>query len=146
MEPVFWVWLGMMVVFIVFELATVGLTTIWFAIGALVAFILNMLDTPLYVQIIAFIAVSVLMLVFTRPLVIKVFKVGREKTNIDSIVGMKVRVIVEVNNNQEMGYAVLNGQEWTARSEKDDVILPENSMAEVVEISGVKLILRPVKE
>ena len=143
MNPEVWVWLGIMVVLIVFELCTTSLTTIWFAGGAFVALIMALFNLPLWAEIVAFVVVSVVVLVFTRPLVDKVLKVGKAKTNVDSLIGMKAKVIVEINNSEDVGYVVVNGQEWSARSQNDEVI-PDNSMVEIVEVTGVKLIVKGI--
>ena len=137
-----WVWLGALLLFVVIELFTVGLTTIWFAGGSLVATIMALLHAPLWSQIVAFLIVSIVLLVFTRPILVKKLKLGTAKTNIDSLIGQRARVIVTIDNKKEVGYAVLNGQEWTARSSDDDVVIAEDEYVEVVAISGVKLIVK----
>ena len=143
-NPFIWIWLGLVVVFIIFEVCTTSLTTIWFAGGAMLSFILALLKAPLWTQITAFVVVSVLLLIFTRPLVEKVLKVGTSKTNIDSLIGQKAKVLVEINNDKDMGFAVVNGQEWTARAEDGSEIIPEDSIVEIVAISGVKLIVKKI--
>ncbi|MGN0379193.1 MAG: NfeD family protein [Butyrivibrio sp.] len=142
MDPVIWVWLGLVVIFAITEIATTSLTTIWFAGGALVAFIMALFHAPLWADIVVFLVVSLILLFFTRPLITKVFKVGTAKTNVDSLIGKNANVIVEIDNNKGVGYAVVDGQEWTARSEDDAVIIPEDSVVTIVGISGVKLIVR----
>ena len=82
-------WLALLILLVLIELATMGLTTIWFAAGALVATIAAACGAPVLVQVILFLVVSVLMLVFTRPVAMRYFNVGRTKTNVDSINGIK---------------------------------------------------------
>ena len=137
-----WIWLGLLVLFIVFELVTTSLTTIWFAGGALVAFIMSMFDVPVWAQIVAFFVVSAVLLVFTRPFFKKFLKVGDVKTNVEGLIGQTARVIVDINNDEAMGYALVGGQEWTARAEKDEDVIPKDTMVEIVGVSGVKLIVR----
>lgn len=139
-----WIWLGLTVLFVVFELVTTSLTTIWFAGGGLVAFILAILKTPWWAQVIAFIVVSVVLLIFTRPVLTKLLKVGNTKTNVDSLVGQRAKVLVDIDNAAGIGYAIVGGQDWSARSEDDAVVIPKGSEAIIVGISGVKLILRPI--
>ena len=134
MEKEVFLWLGLMILFLVVELATVGLTSIWLA-GAAVAW-----------QCIAFIVVSVLLLIFTRPFATRYINRHHEKTNCDELIGRTVRVTEQVDNYEQTGAAFANGLEWTARSEKDDQKIKAGSLATVTAISGVKLILRPVKE
>ena len=143
MNPEVWVWLGLTVILIVFELCTTSLTTIWFAGGAFVAFVMALFNLPIWVEVVAFVVISVVLLVFTRPMVDKVLKVGKTKTNVDSLIGMKAKVLVEINNSEDVGYVVVNGQEWSARSQNNEII-PDNAMVEIVEVTGVKLIVKGI--
>ena len=127
MEKEVFLWLGLMILFLVVELATVGLTSIWLAGGALIV-------------------VSVLLLIFTRPFATRYINRHHEKTNCDELIGRTVRVTEQVDNYEQTGAAFAIGLEWTARSEKDDQKIKAGSLATVTAISGVKLILRPVKE
>ena len=141
-NPFIWIWLVLTIVLIIFEVCTTGLTSIWFAAGGVVAFILALVKAPIWAQIVAFVVVSVLLLIFTRPLVQKVLKVGENKTNLDSLIGKSAKVTTEINNNKGIGNAVVNGQEWTARAADDSEIIPEGTMVEIVNITGVKLIVK----
>ena len=109
MDFIVWIWLGLLVLFIVFELMTTSLTTIWFAGGALVAFVMALVGLPVWAQIAAFFVVSIVLLIFTRPFLTKFLKVGGEKTNVDSLIGQTARVIVDINNNDSIGYALVGG-------------------------------------
>ena len=86
------------------------------------------------------------LLIFTRPFLTKFLKVGGEKTNVDSLIGQTARVIVDINNNDSIGYALVGGQEWTARAENDNDIIPKDTLVEIVGVSGVKLIVRRKEE
>lgn len=141
-----YVWLGLLILFLVIEIATVGLTTIWMAGGALGALILDLAGLNLWWQIGAFLVVSFTMLVFTRPFVVKYINSHHEKTNYEGIIGKVVRITEKVDNLQQTGTAVVNGLEWTTRAERDDVILNPGNLAKVVNISGVKLIVKKYEE
>lgn len=141
-----YVWLGLLILFLVIEIATVGLTTIWMAGGALGALILDLAGLNLWWQIGAFLVVSFTMLVFTRPFVVKYINSHHEKTNYEGIIGKVVRITEKVDNLQQTGTAVVNGLEWTTRAEQDDVILNPGELAKVVNISGVKLIVKKYEE
>ena len=140
MEPIY-VWLTALVAFVVIEIATMGLTTIWFAGGAIIALALAMLDTSFYVQLGAFLVVSIVLLVCTRPLAVKYFNGAREKTNIDSMIGKQAIVVTEIDNLKEEGQVILNGMEWSARAYKDGRVIPTGAVVEVKEIQGVKLMV-----
>lgn len=138
------IWLVIFVVFLGIEIATLGLTTIWFAGGALLAMLVAAIGLPVYIQIPVFLIVSVVLLLFTRPLAMKYFNKERVKTNAESLVGETAVVTETINNIKGMGKAVINGQEWTARSSTDAVEIEKETKAVIVAIEGVKLIVQPV--
>ena len=135
------IWLAVLVVCVGIEIATMGLTTIWFAGGALVSAILAALNAPLWLQIVAFFAVSLILLYLTRPVAVKYFNKDRVKTNVESLIGRQAIVISEIDNLQGIGQVTVGGQEWSARSVKDDVQLTVGSVVVVRSVSGVKLIV-----
>ena len=126
-------------VLLVIEIITLGLTTIWFAGGALVAFVLALFGVPWLVQIAVFLVVSILLLIFTRPAIEKKINKDRIKTNVNSIAGKEGKVTEDIDNFNQKGTIVLNGLEWTARSSKDDVIIPAGARVIVDEVKGVKV-------
>ncbi|MBQ4330901.1 MAG: NfeD family protein, partial [Spirochaetaceae bacterium] len=91
-----WFWLGLVVLFTLIEVFTFGLTTVWFALGALVMVFLSALPIPLVWQLVMFLGISSVLLVFTRPLAVKKLKVGRERTNTDSLLGTKALVMKDI--------------------------------------------------
>lgn len=134
-------WLILLVVFIAIEAATLGLTTIWFAGGSLIAVILAALGLPIYVQIAAFIVVSLVLLIFTRPIAVKYFNKDRIKTNAESIVGKKAVVTSPIDNLAATGQVSINGMEWSARTTRDEDKVEEGTIVTVIAINGVKLIV-----
>lgn len=139
------VWLAAFVILIGIEAATMALTTIWFAGGALVAFLLALAGANVYVQTIAFFVVSCALLFFTRPLALKYVNKNTVKTNAEGIIGKKARITAAVDNDLATGAAVVAGQEWTARSE-DGSPIAEGTMVKIVAINGVKLIVSRFEE
>ena len=91
-------WLVLMVVLLVIELITVGLTCIWFAGGALAAVIVSVAGGPIWLQAVVFLAVSLLMLYFTRPWAMKYIQPKKVRTNYEEALGKDVRVIERVDN------------------------------------------------
>lgn len=139
------IWLIVFVACIVIEIATMGLTTIWFAGGALIATIGAAVGAPLWLQLALFVAVSLVLLFFTRPIAVKYFNKDRVKTNAESLVGQQAIVISEINNLQGIGQVTVGGQEWTARSVEEDMVLPIGSVVIIRAISGVKLMVEEKK-
>ena len=140
------VWVILLVVFVVVEVLTMGLTTIWFAGGALAAAATAALHLPSYVQIATFIVVSGLLIFFTRPIAVRYFNKDRIKTNAESIVGKKAIVTATIDNLKAVGQVTVNGMEWSARSTADTVVIPEGAVVYIVAINGVKLIVEERKE
>lgn len=134
-------WLGAFGVLLLIEILTLGLTTIWFAVGALAAFLLTLVHASLAIQMIVFFIVSLVMLIFTRPIMTKYLNKKTTKTNAESLVGRRARVLIPVNNLKSEGQVMVNGMEWTARSTKDEVTFQKDEMVYIVGISGVKLIV-----
>lgn len=134
------IWLILFVVLVVFEIATMGLTTIWFAAGSLVAFFASLFHVTWWLQFILFIVVSLIMLIFTRPFAVRYVNKHTQKTNIDSIIGQTGRVIAQIDNAQASGYVVVNGLEWAARS-ADASVIEVDTMVKVKAIEGVKVIV-----
>ncbi len=141
MAEIFIFWLVLLILCIGVEVLTLGLTSIWFAGGALVAIFASLLQAPIFLQIILFFVVSLLMLFFTRPVAVRYFNRDRVKTNVESMVGRQAIVIGEIDNLKASGQVTVNGQEWTARSWDDRVRIPEGTVVIVKAINGVKLIV-----
>ena len=139
-------WLVLFVILLVIELMTLGLTTIWFCVGAFIAMIAAVLKVNFIVQIILFTVISAVLMLALRPWAVKYINKRTVKTNVDSLIGKTARVTVSIDNSMETGSAMLNGLEWTARSENDKTKIPEGSMVEVISVSGVKLIVRPKED
>ncbi|MDO4464590.1 MAG: NfeD family protein [Bacillota bacterium] len=135
------IWLIIFVACIVVEIITMGLTTIWFAGGSLVASVAAAIGAPLWLQIVLFIAVSLLLLYFTRPIAVKYFNKDRVKTNAESLVGKQAIVISEIDNLQGIGQVTVGGQEWSARTTEEGITLPVGSVVIIRAISGVKLMV-----
>ena len=140
------IWLLLVVVLLVIELVTVGLTTIWFAAGSAAAFLLSLTGVGIGWQIGIFLVVSIVLLIFTRPWALKYVNRNREKTNYESLIGKTVKVTQRISNTDQTGAAVYDGQEWTARSLTDDRTIEEGKHAVVEKIEGVKLIVREKEE
>lgn len=142
MEGIFW--LAVILIMSVIEIITLGLTTIWFAGGALAAFLAYLLGAGVAVQAVLFAAVSVALLVVTRPLAVRFFNKDREKTNAESLIGKTAVVLERIDNLMGEGKVCVEGQEWTARA-VDGIAIPQDARVEIMDISGVKLLVKEVK-
>ena len=136
-----YVWLIVFIVLTAIEMATFQLVTIWFAVGAVAAFITSLFSTSLEIQLIVFLAVSMLLLILVRPIAGRFLQTKTVKTNVDSLIGDYATVTARIHNQEGLGKAVIRGQEWTAAAEKDDEIIEAGSRVVVTGIRGVKLIV-----
>lgn len=136
-------WLIAFIFFIVFEVITAGLTTVWFAMGSLVAYIAYLLSANIWVQLVIFVVVSALSMILIRPIAIKSLKNRTFKTKIDAMAGKKARVLKTINNIEAEGEVWIEGLEWTARSE-DNSVIEKDEIVEIVRIEGVKAIVKRV--
>ena len=139
------VWLAVFVVCIGLEAASMALTSIWFAGGALIACVLSIAGVNLYIQLAVFVVVSFLLLYSTRPLALRYINQKTVRTNVDALVGKKARVTAEIDNDEARGTAMVSGQEWTARS-ADGRTIAAGTLVTVAEIRGVKAIVREKTE
>lgn len=136
-------WAILAVVLIGSEIATVQLISVWFAAGSLAAFISSFFGIDFYIQVIIFIAVSILLLLVTRPFVKKFLNSGGHvKTNSDSIVGKECVVKEEISNQIGTGRVFVDGLTWAAKSAVPDQIFKENEVCVVTDIQGVTLIVK----
>lgn len=134
------IWLVVLAILLVIEFLTLGLTTVWFAGGALVAFLVSLAGGPLWLQLLLFIAVSVVLLLFTRPLAVKYLNKDVQKTNVNSIPGQKGIVTATIDNLKAEGQVTIQGMEWTARAKNGNTI-EKGKVVRVTAVEGVKLIV-----
>lgn len=134
-------WLVVVAVMLVIEIFTMGLTTIWFSMGAVASSIAAAMGASLWIQILLFSVVSVLIMLLVRPFAMKVMDKNRTKTNIEEVIGERAKVIELIDNEKEQGKVQFRGVEWMARSVDESKI----SVGEVViveAVSGVKLMVK----
>lgn len=134
-------WLVLLVVFLVAEAVSVQLVSAWFALGAFGALIASLCNVGFVWQVCIFVAVSVVCLVVTRPLVKKFTKSKIQRTNVDRCIGTQAVVTEEINNLLEKGQVKVDGKVWTARS-ADNTQISVDSVVMVEKIEGVKLIVK----
>ena len=145
MQTLVIVWAAATVVFLVAELATYGLTSIWFALGGLAALVAAALGAALWVQIALFAVVSAAALAATRPLAKKYVNGRAQPTNADRVLGTEAVVREDVDNLAETGTVSAGGKVWSARSASGAAI-PAGTRVVVREIRGVRLVVAPAEE
>ncbi len=143
MNSIYWIIVLAILIFI--EILTLGITTIWFAGGALAAFILSLFYDNLIVEIILFLAVSLALFYFTRPLVMKQLNASRTKSTAEyqGVIGKSAVVMIEIDNMKGLGLVSVDGQEWSARS-LDGSVIKSETVVRVQGITGTKVIVSEV--
>ncbi|MBQ8802600.1 MAG: NfeD family protein [Tyzzerella sp.] len=135
-------WLILFVVLLIIEIFTMGLTTIWFAGGAALAFVLAFVGFDLPVQVIVFLLASILLLVLTRPIAVKFFNKERQRTNAESLIGQKAIVLEKIDTLRGVGRAEVNGMEWSAKTDEPEETIEAGEIVVIEGIQGVKLIVK----
>lgn len=138
------VWLIIAGLFFIGEIATVGFLIFWFGIGALIAMVVSLFTSNIIIQTTVFVISSTILIFATKPFVKKFADVKKTNTNVYSIIGKKALVIKTIDPIHSIGQIKLNGEVWTAESENNEVI-EEGSEVEILEIKGVKAIVKPIK-
>lgn len=133
------IWIVLIIIFAVVEIITVGLTSIWFAGGAVAALLGYAVGLNEIWQFLIFLAVSLILLFFTRPWALKYLKPHLVKTNYEEVIGKNVCLTETINNVKGTGTAVLKGQEWTARAYDEGRIFEAGMIVKVKEIRGVTM-------
>ena len=131
-------WLAAVIVFILIECVSYQLMSIWMAAGALVALVANMFGFTFIVQFMVFIVVSIILIVFTRPLAKKLINARNIKTNVDSIIGKKALVTEDILNIENKGTVKIGGMEWSARADEK---IQKGEIVKVLRVEGVKVIV-----
>ena len=135
------VWAIAILLFGILEGITAQLVSIWFLLGSVAALIASFFGASTAVQVVIFVAVTIITLIATRPIVKKRINTKFEKTNADRCIGNDAVVVEEINNLEPTGQVKADGKIWSARS-SDGTIIPENTVVTVEKIDGVKLIVK----
>lgn len=136
------IWLILLIAFLWVEISTVSLVSVWFALGAVAALIVEWTGGGAGFQIFAFIAVSAVFLLLLRPISKRYLTPKLAKTNVDAVIGATGMVTKAINNDLTQGQVKLGGMEWTARSTSGEEI-PEGTKIRVDKIEGVKVYVTP---
>jgi len=129
---------------LVIEILTLGLTTIWFAGGALAAFLVSLVSESIILQLAVFLVVSLVLLFFTRPIASRYLNSKRVKTNYESLIGQEVKVLERIDNFNNIGLVQINGLEWMARAVDEESIIEPGEKVIIREVSGVKVIVEKI--
>ena len=137
-----WVWVAVTIICVVIESLTLSLTTIWFGISAFAMVFLAFTPLPFVAQLFIFVAVAMLLLIFTRPLVKQKLNQKKIATNYERIIG-QIALVTKKITALDKGSIKINGMEWTA-AVKEDITLEEGSKCIIEEIAGVTAYVKQI--
>lgn len=135
-----WIWLCIIVFLIIIEISTVQLTTVWFVFSGLVSMILSIFIDSIEIQFALFVLGGLLLLITTRPYLMKKLKVKTAKTNLDRVIGMQ-GIVTETITQLAPGEVKVDGKRWTAIADKK---IEQDKIVEVLKIEGVKLRVKEI--
>ena len=130
-----WIWLGILILSCIVEAITFSLTSIWAAIAALPLIFISKTPLDIKWQLLIFVVLTTVLVIFTRPFAVKKLKIGKNKTNVDSIIGQEVLVTKSIKKFDKGLVKAKNGVIWTAKS-KDDSEIEKGSNAKVISVEG----------
>ena len=142
--PAYLLWLAAVILLAILEASTMALTCIWFAAGAVAAFLIALLGGGFWPQIILFTLVSGICLAAVRPMAMRHLNSQKTATNADRVIGHEALVIETIDNRLPSGQVRVSGQVWTARSTDEHTVIPESATVVIQQIQGVKLIVEPI--
>ncbi|MBR2028487.1 MAG: NfeD family protein [Oscillospiraceae bacterium] len=138
--PLVYIWLALTLIFVVIEVATTDISSIWFAAGALVSTIVAWLVPDSFMlQAIAFAVVTVAAMYFTKPILTK-YITKETPTNMDMYIGKNALVVSAITPDKP-GRAKIGGLSWQAKSGQP---VAEGEMCKVVKIEGVSLVVEKI--
>lgn len=135
-------WIAVLVIAVVVEALTNDYVAIWFFPAAVVSMVLSLFDVPVWLQILIFALVGLALVIATRPLCKRFLSTKKEKTNVDALIGKVCIVTEEIRNIDEVGEVKIGGLCWSARAADAARVIAVGEQVEIVEIKGVKLIVK----
>jgi membrane protein implicated in regulation of membrane protease activity len=149
MANLWYIWVILAAIFMVAEVFTSGFVLLWFGVGALTAALVALSGVGgLPLQVIVFLAVSILLTVASRTILERFFRrsPGRELlTGIESLPG-KVGVVVESSSGALKDGAVrVFGSTWRAFPADGEEALLEGDQVKVERVDGVSIYVRKIR-
>lgn len=137
-----YLWLALAVVLTIVEVSTAQLVSIWFVIASVITAVCSatFLKGVFIWQCVAFVLLSALCLVLTKPLVKRIKSTHKTKTNSDRHIGKTGKVVVTIDSASNTGQVDIDGNRWSAKS-VDGKVIEKDTEVIVESIEGVKLLV-----
>ena len=131
----FYIWLAIIILLTIVEILTVNLTTIWFVTSAIISLILTFFVDSFAIQFAVFIILGIILLITTRPTLLKLVAKYRQKKDVNHLIGMRGYIVSPISQNQ-LGEVKVNGRNWLAWSDEN---IDLDTYVTVVEINDHKI-------
>ena len=136
------VWLVLAAVLGVAELLTVTLTLGLIAVAAALAAVVGGLGAPVPFQVLAFVVTAGAGLVLVRPIAVRHLKQPPMlRTGTAALVGRRALVQQEINGHD--GRVRIGGEDWSARSYDETLVIPVGATVDVIQIEGATALVYP---
>lgn len=135
-------WLVIIILLTILEVVTINLVSIWFIVSGIVSLFVSFAIDSFYIQFSIFVCLGLVLMLLTRPYLVR--KLGKTKvsTNLDRVIGMEGIVTEEITR-FKIGEVKVDGKKWSAISD-EKIKVGEEVIIE--NIDGVKLVVRKENE
>jgi len=138
--PTVYIWLALTIVFVIIEVATTDISSIWFAAGAFVSTVAAWLaPDAVAVQAVVFAVVTVVAMYLTKPILTK-YLTKKTPTNMDMYIGKDAIVLTDITP-ESMGRVKVGGLTWQAKSAQR---INKGEMCRIVKIEGASLVVEKI--
>lgn len=138
-----WVgWLIAVILLTILEISTVNLVSVWFIASGLVSLFMSFYVDSLYIQVVVFVVLGIILMLLTRPILMKHMSKEKVKTNTDRVIGME-GIVTEAISKNKVGEVKVDGKRWSAISKRE---IPQDKTVIVESVDGVKLIVKECEE
>lgn len=137
------IWIIIAILLFIIEVFAPTFLAISLAIGCLASGIVAYFGFDIKIQLIAFSFGTLISFFGVRPFMLKYFHKNSDnvKTNTDALVGRIGRVINTIDNSKNQGRVMIDGDNWRAEAENNEIIT-EGEQIEVIKVNSTILIVK----
>lgn len=146
MTTMLWIWVAIICASAIVEAISTDMTSIWVTCGGIVGIILYAIfPNNIWAQIIPAAVVTIILIIFIRPIVRRLMQNKTTKTNADSLVGKKFKLIKDIKPDA-MGEVKINGVIWSVANIDSEEEITAGEEVEICQIKGNKLIAKKAQK
>ena len=131
-------WLIIVILLTILEVITINLVSVWFIVSGIVSLFLSFVIDSFYIQFMVFVCLGLVLMLLTRPYLVKKLSKKKVSTNLDRVIGMEGIVTEEITK-FKIGEVKVDGKKWSAIAD-EKIKVGEEVIIE--SIDGEKLVVR----